>query len=147
MDPIEKLLRDFGAAFAVVPGFRNWVRCRARELQKAGEAFQIVMVWGKRRFRVGRLPGADPYFAIERADGTLERSPWCDASEGGGQCERLMLPTRPARRSASGTRWRKTFSRSLALASSDQAEPRAPSTAPSSTSGFSKPRIRRGARG
>lgn len=147
MDPIEKVIRDFAAAFAVVPGFKNWVRVRAAELRKSGEAFQIVMVWGKRRFRVGRLPGAEPYFAIERADGTLERSPWCEPSEGGGQCERLILPSRLRSIAAHGTRWRKMFSRSLARDPLDQVEAPAPSTAPSSTSESSKPPTRRNARG
>jgi hypothetical protein len=74
MDPVEWKLRDFTAAFLVSLGFRNWVRSRARELQRAGEPFDIILVWGRRRFRVGHLPDGDPYFAIERADGSLERS-------------------------------------------------------------------------
>ena len=133
MDPIEKVLRDFGAAFAIVPGFRNWVRMRARELGKAGEAFEIVMVWGKRRFRLGRLPDADPYFAIERADGTLERSPHCEPSEGGGQCERLMLPERLRHLAANGTRSQRTCSRSPANDRSSPDAAPAPSTPPSLT--------------
>jgi hypothetical protein len=76
MDPIEWKLRRFGAAFYITLGFRNWVRTRARELERAGEPFEIVLVWGRRRFHVGALPHGDPYFAIERADGTLERSRW-----------------------------------------------------------------------
>lgn len=75
MDPIEKKLRDFGAAFYVSLGFRNWVRTRAREKQLQGVDFEIVLIWGRRRFHVGRLPRSDPYFAIENPDGTLEKSP------------------------------------------------------------------------
>lgn len=76
MDPIEWKLRRFGAAFYISLGFRNWVRARGRELERAGESFEIVLVWGRRRFYVGSLPHGDPYFAIVRADGTVERSHW-----------------------------------------------------------------------
>lgn len=75
MDPIEAKIRQFAAAFFVFPEFRNWVRMRARELQKQGETFDIVLVWGRRRFKVGRLPEGNPYFAIERRDGSIESSP------------------------------------------------------------------------
>jgi len=76
LDPIEWKLRRFGAAFYITLAFRNWVRTRARELEREGETFEIVLVWGRRRFHVDALPHGDPYFAIERADGTLERSRW-----------------------------------------------------------------------
>ena len=75
MDPVESKIRRFCAAFFVVPQFRNWVRMRARELRKEGEEFEIVLVWGRRRFHVGRIPEGDPYFAIERRDGSIEASP------------------------------------------------------------------------
>jgi hypothetical protein len=78
LDPIEWKLRCFGAAFYIRPQFRNWVRTRARELERAGERFEIILVWGRRRFRVGALPHGDPYFAIERVDGTVERSRWAE---------------------------------------------------------------------
>ena len=76
MDPVERKIRDFRAAFHVTPGFSNWLRTRARELERDGEAFEVVLCWGRRRFRVRALPHGDPYFAIVRADGTIERSPW-----------------------------------------------------------------------
>jgi hypothetical protein len=76
LDSIEWKLRRFGAAFFITPQFRNWVRTRARELERAGQPFEIVLVWGRRRFHVGNLPHGDPYFAIERADGQVERSRW-----------------------------------------------------------------------
>jgi hypothetical protein len=76
MDPIEKLLRDFAVAFHIFPGFRNWVRTRAHELRKEGKPFEIVLIWGKRRFRVGKLPHGNPHFAIEHRDGTIEQSPY-----------------------------------------------------------------------
>jgi len=76
MDPIESKIRRFAAAFHVIPQFRNWVRMRARELGKEGEEFDIVLVWGRRRFHVGRLPEGNPHFAIERRDGTVESSPY-----------------------------------------------------------------------
>jgi len=75
MDPTERKLRAFGAAFFVSLGFKNWVRTRAREKQLQGVDFEIVLVWGRRRFRVGNLPTEEPYFALELADGTLEKSP------------------------------------------------------------------------
>jgi hypothetical protein len=73
---VEKQLRRFGAAFYVQPGFANWVRTRSRELEREGHTFNVVLIWGRRRFHVGNVPHGDPYFAIERADGTIERSPW-----------------------------------------------------------------------
>jgi len=76
MRSIEWELRAFRAAFYITPGFANWVRTRARELEATGEAFEIVVCWGRLRFRVRTVPGPQPYFAIRRADGTLERSPW-----------------------------------------------------------------------
>lgn len=76
MDPVESKLRRFRAALYVTPWFANWVRTRARELIRAGESFEIVLVWGRRRFRVDAFPLDDPYFALERRDGTLERSPY-----------------------------------------------------------------------
>jgi len=79
VDPTEKKLRDFAAAFLVSLGFRNWVRTRAREKRLEGVDFEIVLVWGRRRFRVGNLPRDDPYFALELPDGTLERSPFVEA--------------------------------------------------------------------
>jgi hypothetical protein len=72
MDQIEKKLRDFAAAFAVTLEFRNWVRTRAREKLLRGEPFEIVLVWGHQRFRVGHLPDEAPFFAIECPDGTVE---------------------------------------------------------------------------
>ena len=147
MDPIEKVLRDFAAAFSVVPGFKLWARVRANELRKRGEEFEIIMVWGRRRFRVGRLPGAEPYFAIERADGTVERSPWCEQSEGGSQCERMNLPQRLQHLAAFGTPWRRTSSRSPANDPSNPDAAPAPSTAPSSTFECSRPRTRQNLRG
>lgn len=78
MDPIERKLRQFRAAFFVTPVFANWVRSRGYELTQAGETFEIIMCWGRRRFRVGtNLPRDEPHFAIERRGGTIERSPWC----------------------------------------------------------------------
>lgn len=68
-------LRLFRSAFTVTPNFVNWARTRALELR--GEPYELVIVWGRRRFRVGNIPHGEPYFAIVRADGTLERSPWC----------------------------------------------------------------------
>ncbi|HKZ73176.1 MAG TPA: hypothetical protein VJ011_03880 [Steroidobacteraceae bacterium] len=76
MDPIERKIRQFLTAFYVFPGFRNWVRTRAKELTREGEDFEIIMVWGRRHFRIGAVPHGDPYFAIKRPDGSLERSPW-----------------------------------------------------------------------
>jgi hypothetical protein len=75
MRSIEWKLRAFRAAFYITPGFANWVRTRARELTKSGEDFELVVCWGRLRFRVWTVPGADPYFAIRRADGSLERPP------------------------------------------------------------------------
>lgn len=75
MDPVESKIRRFAAAFYVFPQFRNWVRMRARELKKQDEEFEIVLVWGRRRFHVGRLPEGNPHFAIQRSDGTIEQSP------------------------------------------------------------------------
>lgn len=76
MDPTEWKIRRFGAAFHVTPQFRNWVRTRGRELERAGEPFEIIMCWGRRRFHVDALPEDEPYFAIQRADGSVERSRW-----------------------------------------------------------------------
>jgi hypothetical protein len=76
MDPIERKLRQFRAAFFVTPDFANWARTRGHELTKGGESFEIIMCWGRRRFRVGDLPLDDPHFAIEHG-GTVERSIWC----------------------------------------------------------------------
>lgn len=76
MDPIEGQLRRFRAAFWVTLRFANWVRTRGRELERQGKRFEIVLCWGRRRFRVGHLPEDEPYFAIELDDGTVERSPW-----------------------------------------------------------------------
>lgn len=78
MDPIEKKLRDFAAAFAITLQFRNWVRTRAREKLRRGEEFEIILVWGRRRFRVGHLPKDEPFFAIECADGSVECSRWVE---------------------------------------------------------------------
>lgn len=72
---IEWELRRFRAAFYITPAFGNWVRTRARELAKMGEEFELVVCWGKFRFRVRTVPGAEPYFAIRRKDGTLELPP------------------------------------------------------------------------
>lgn len=74
---VEQKLRRFRAAFYITPLFANWVRARAHELAAEGRAFEIVMCWGGMRFRVGELPAEDPYFAIEHADGSVERSRWC----------------------------------------------------------------------
>jgi hypothetical protein len=77
MDPVESKIRAFAAALFVSPGFRNWVRVRAHELRKQGrDDFEIVLVWGRRTFRVGNIPDEQPYFAIRRPDGTLEQSPY-----------------------------------------------------------------------
>jgi hypothetical protein len=76
---VERELRRFRAAFYITPHFANWVRTRAAELGRAGASFQIVMVWGRRRFRIGSVPQGDPYFAIEREDGSIEHSPHVDA--------------------------------------------------------------------
>ena len=76
MDPVESKIRRFAAAFFIIPQFRNWVRMRAHELKKQGEEFEIVLVWGRRRFYVGRLPEGNPHFAIQRRDGTIEQSPF-----------------------------------------------------------------------
>lgn len=81
MHTVERKIRAFVAAFFVFPEFRGWVRTRAAELRKEGEQFEIVLVWGRRRFHVGSLPHGNPYFAIERSDGTLERSPWTSLVE------------------------------------------------------------------
>jgi len=75
---VEWQLRRFAAAFYVRPRFAMWVRSRARELRASGARYRIVLVWGRRRFHVGNVPDGDPYFAVELADGTVERSPWCD---------------------------------------------------------------------
>lgn len=76
MSRVEWRIREFRAAFQVQPGFANWLRTRARELERDGEPYEIILVWGRRRFHIGEVPNGDPYFAVERADGTLERSPW-----------------------------------------------------------------------
>ena len=76
MGKVEWTLRAFRAAFFVSPAFANWVRTRARELAREGRTFEIILVWGGRRFRVGNVPHGEPYFAIQRDDGTVERSPW-----------------------------------------------------------------------
>jgi hypothetical protein len=76
MAPIERQLRRFRAAFYITPQFSNWVRSRGYELQRTGEPFEIILLWGRRRFHVGSLPHDDPHFAIERADGSVERSIW-----------------------------------------------------------------------
>jgi hypothetical protein len=76
MRSIEWELRAFRAAFWISPGFANWVRTRGRELRKSGEDFEIILCWGRFRFRLANAPDGEPYFAIRRADGTLERSPW-----------------------------------------------------------------------
>lgn len=73
---VEVQLRRFGAALYVTPGFSNWVRQRARELARDGQTFEVVLVWGRRKFRVGNVPHGNAYFAIQRDDGTIERSPW-----------------------------------------------------------------------
>lgn len=78
MDPIEAKVRRFITAFFIFPEFSNWVRTRARELRRQGRESEIVLVWGRRRFRVGNVPHGKPYFAIEHTDGTIERSPWVD---------------------------------------------------------------------
>ena len=78
MDAVEWKLRRFVAAFYAQLEFSNWVRTRARELQKQGQKFEVVLIWGRRRFHVGRVPHGNPYFAIERTDGTVERSPWVE---------------------------------------------------------------------
>jgi hypothetical protein len=75
---VERKLRDLRAAFHVTPGFANWVRTRSRELEKQGRPYEIILVWGRRRFHIGSLPEGDPYFAIELSDGSLERSPWVE---------------------------------------------------------------------
>jgi hypothetical protein len=80
MDPVESKLRAFAAALFVNPGFRNWVRVRAHELRKQGfDDFEIVLVWGRRTFRIGGIPEGQPYFAIRRRDGTVEQSPHVNA--------------------------------------------------------------------
>jgi hypothetical protein len=78
MDPDERKLRAFAAAFYIFPEFSNWVRTRARELRRQGREFEIVLVWGRRLFRAGSVPHGNPYFAIKREDGSVERSPWVD---------------------------------------------------------------------
>jgi len=75
---VERELRRFRAAFFVTPGFANWVRTKAHELIRSRSSFRIVLVWGRRRFHVGNVPEDEPYFAIELADGSLERSPWVE---------------------------------------------------------------------
>ena len=75
MDPVESKIRRFAAAFYVCLEFRNWVRMRAHELRKSGEEFEIVLVWGRRHFHIGKLPEGNPYFAIQRRDGSIESSP------------------------------------------------------------------------
>jgi hypothetical protein len=74
MDPTERKLRAFRAAFYVQPAFSNWVRRRAYELK--GEEFEILVCWGRLRFCVRTAPRSEPHFAIRRADGSLERPPW-----------------------------------------------------------------------
>jgi len=76
MDQIEREIRRFRAAFYVTLQFVNWVRTRGRELRGEGQRFELVLVWGTRRLRIGRLPSSDPYFALELPDGRLERSPY-----------------------------------------------------------------------
>ena len=78
MHPVERAIRRFNATFCVHVGFCNWARTRANELARQGQPFEIVLVWGRRRFRVGNVPDGDPFLAVERADGTLERSPWAE---------------------------------------------------------------------
>lgn len=73
---VERKLRRFRAAFWLTPQAANWVRTRASELQRQGRTFEIVLVWGRRKFRVGEMPEGDPYFAVELTDGTLERASW-----------------------------------------------------------------------
>lgn len=75
---VERKLRELRAAFHVTPTFSNWVRTRARELEREGRSYDVVLVWGRRRFHIGRVPRGDPYFAIELSDGSLERSPWAE---------------------------------------------------------------------
>lgn len=72
---VERQIRRIRAALWLEPEFANWVRTRSYELARTGRAFEVVLVWGRRRFRVGNVPDGRPYFAIELTDGTLERSP------------------------------------------------------------------------
>lgn len=77
MGKVEWTLRAFRAAFYITPGFANWARTRARELTRDGQSYELVLIWGRREFRIGNVPHGDPYFAIRRgSDGVLERSPY-----------------------------------------------------------------------
>jgi hypothetical protein len=75
---VEWKLRAFRAAFQVTPTFSNWVRTRARELEREGRTFEVVLIWGRRRFHIGNVPDGEPYFALELRDGSIERSPWVE---------------------------------------------------------------------
>jgi hypothetical protein len=78
MQAVERQIRRIRAALWLEPEFANWVRTRSYELTRKGRAFDVVLVWGRRRFRIGNVPDGKPYFAIELADGTLERSPYAE---------------------------------------------------------------------
>jgi hypothetical protein len=75
MQAVERQIRHLRAALWLEPAFANWCRTRSYELTRSGRPFEIVLVWGRRRFRIGNVPDGKPYFALELADGTLERSP------------------------------------------------------------------------
>ena len=92
---VERILRSLFAAFGSTPGFSQWARARAMQLLREGQRFELVVVWGGQRFRVDELPETEPYFAVELADGTLERSPHVNDA---------ALLTRPRARSAHGER-------------------------------------------
>lgn len=75
MDPVEWQIRSLVAAFYAQPEGAQWARLRARELVLI-EPVTVVVLWGRHRWDVGRLPHNDPSFAIRRADGSIERPPW-----------------------------------------------------------------------
>lgn len=76
MRAAELEIRALVAAFYAQPAFVQWARSRARELRALNEAVTVVVEWGPWCVTAEDVPDDEPTFAIRRADGTLERSPW-----------------------------------------------------------------------
>ena len=79
MQERERALRGLCAALLAftAPPFRQWARGRARELERAGELGRIVVWFGRRGWTADELEAAgEPEFAVQRADGSIERSPY-----------------------------------------------------------------------
>lgn len=105
MDPWERDLRRIGVALLAFtcPPYKQWARVRAWELHKRGE-FAGVVIWLRdRALDVAELERYEPEFAVQRSDGTIERSPNAPKPKPGLRKTVAQKPDQRARRTEPGT--------------------------------------------